>query len=316
MSTTPLNIIFAGTPAFAAIALEYLMQSSHRIIAVYTQPDKPAGRGLNVLQSPVKMLALDAELPIYQPSSLCHPETQQILTELHADIMVVAAYGLLLPAAVLAIPRLGCINIHPSLLPRWRGAAPIQRSILAGDVVTGITIMQMDQDLDTGPLLVQHQYAMNEEETSDTLHHTLAKMGAQALIEALDGISQKTLQPIPQEAALATYAPKIRKEEALLDWSQPAIVLERKIRAFNPWPVAHTLWQGQVMRIWEAKALAQPASLAPGRLVSVSHAGIAIATSDGILQLQRLQLPGGKPISANDFYNAKQNKLIVGHLFS
>ena len=213
MPTSSLKIIFAGTPPFAAVALEALLQSSHQIVAVYTQPDRPAGRGLKLTPSAVKTLALQHQLPLYQPKTLKDEQEQKVLADFHADVMVVAAYGLLLPEAVLAIPRLGCINIHPSLLPRWRGAAPIQRTIFAGDKESGVTIMQMDAGLDTGPILLQREYPLAPDDTSQTLHDKLAVVGAEALIETLDLLAQDKIKPIPQDNTLATYAQKISKEE-------------------------------------------------------------------------------------------------------
>jgi methionyl-tRNA formyltransferase len=308
-----LKIIFAGTPEFAAVALEALIHTEHEIAAVYTQPDRPAGRGLKLTPSSVKTLALNYKLPIYQPRSLKESHEQEILANLQADVMVVAAYGLLLPYAVLHAPRLGCINIHPSLLPRWRGAAPIQRTIFAGDTETAITIMQMDEGLDTGPMLLVKPYTLTENETSQTLHDKLAKLGAQALLETLALLSQDKITPKPQDNDFATYAHKISKEEALIDWTRPAIELDREIRAFNPWPVAYTTWQSQNLRIWEAKVLPQQKNDAePRTILQASAQGIDVATGVDTLRLLKVQLPGGKVLSAADFYNAKREELIPG----
>lgn len=312
---SPLKIIFAGTPAFAATALQALLASPHRILAVYTQPDKPAGRGLKLAASPVKTVALQHALPVYQPASLKEVSEQERLANFHADLMVVAAYGLILPEAVLRFPRLGCINIHASLLPRWRGAAPIQRAILAGDKVTGITIMQMDAGLDTGAILSQQECAMTAEDTSQTVHDKLANLGAQALLAALDLLAQNKLYPQVQNNTLATYATKISKEEAKLNWQLSALELDRQIRAFSPWPVAYTTWQQQVLRVWQAHVVTEdPASAQPGTLLHASRDGIDIVTGKGVLRLLQLQLPGGKVLSAADFFNARRVELHVGEV--
>ncbi|MFZ2314879.1 MAG: methionyl-tRNA formyltransferase [Gammaproteobacteria bacterium] len=310
-----LRIVFAGTPAFAAVALEALLQSQHEILAVYTQPDKPSGRGLKLTPSAVKTLALSHQLPIYQPTTLKDPAVQAELKALNADVMVVAAYGMLLPEAVLNIPRHGCINIHPSLLPRWRGAAPLQRTIFAGDKITGVTIMQMDKGLDTGPMLLQSHYELADDETSQTLHDKMAKVGAVNLIETLNLLAQNKLMPQIQDDTLATYATKITKEEAVINWSQRALELEHLIRAFNPWPIAQTTWQGQPLRIWMAKALPTTASALPGTIVHADREGVDVATGEGILRLLQVQLPGSKAVSISDFYNARREELQKTQVF-
>lgn len=307
-----MKIIFAGTPAFAATALDALIKSPYDIVAVLTQPDKPSGRGLKVTASPVKELSLQHQLAVYQPTTLKDEATQQMLKDFDADVMVVCAYGMLLPAAVLNIPRFGCINIHPSLLPRWRGAAPIQRTVHAGDTETGVTIMQMDVGLDTGPMLLQTHYTLAKDETSQSLHDRLAVEGADALIEALKLLDAGKLVATEQDNANTTYANKISKEEAMIDWTKSAVEIDREIRAFNPWPISYTSWQGQNLRVWRATLLDQTTSKAPRTILHASQDGIDIATGNGVIRLLQLQLPGGKVLSAADFYNAKRDALMIG----
>ena len=299
-----LKIIYAGTPEFAAVALQALLDSPHQVCAVYTQPDRPAGRGRKLTASPVKQLALQHGIEVLQPLSLKDVDAQQRLAAFEADVMIVAAYGLLLPKAVLDTPRLGCLNIHASLLPRWRGAAPIQRAIEAGDRETGVTIMQMDVGLDTGDMLHKLSTPIGPNDTAATLHDRLATLGAEALLHTLNGLQQGSIQPEPQDDGQACYARKLSKAEAELDWTLPAAQLARRVMAFNPWPVAQTHLDDQVLRIWQAEALGD-GSGQPGQVIAADKQGIVVACGDGALRLTQLQLPGGKPLNAQQFLNAR-----------
>ncbi|WP_455217572.1 methionyl-tRNA formyltransferase [Kaarinaea lacus] len=299
-----LKILFAGTPEFAAITLRALLDTEHEVVAVYTQPDRPAGRGRKLTASPVKTLAQEQGIPVQQPVSLKDPVAQQELAAYQADLMVVVAYGLILPKAVLETPRLGCINIHASLLPRWRGAAPIQRAILAGDTQTGITIMQMDAGLDTGDMLHIVISPIEPGETAAMLHDKLAVLGAQALLDTLPGLAEGTIHPRPQDDSQATYAEKLQKEEAELDWQESAESLARKVWGLNSWPVAFTRFEGKNLRIWQATPLASKGEGQPGEVIAESHEGIDVKTGNGVLRIQQLQLPGGKPLTAEQFLNA------------
>ncbi len=285
-------------------ALEALLHSSHRVVAVYTQPDRPAGRGQQLAASAVKQCAVRHDLPVEQPATLREPSAVEGLQRWSADVMIVAAYGLLLPQAILQTPRLGCINIHASLLPRWRGAAPIQRAIAAGDAESGVTIMQMEAGLDTGPMLLARSVAIDARETGASLHDRLASLGAQALLDALDAIAQGTARPRAQPAVGVTYAAKIRKEEAAIDWSRSAVEIDRQIRAFDPWPVAQTRWNGQQLRVWQAMPIDSSASPAPGKVLGTGAVGVDVGTGNGVLRLTRVQSAGRKAMSAAEFLKA------------
>lgn len=294
-----MKIIFAGTPQFAASTLAALLKD-HQVVAVLTQPDRPSGRGMQLTASPVKELALQHDVPVLQPSTLKTEEAQQAIAALGADVIVVAAYGLILPKGVLAIPHFGCLNIHASLLPRWRGAAPIQRAILAGDTETGITIMQMDEGLDTGDMLLGKKYILAKDETAQTLHDKLAVLGAQTIIEALHKLEQGGLYPEQQDSRQATYAPKLTKSEALLDWDQDAINLERAVRGYFPFPVAHTLFDKTPIKILRA-SLGEGKIGAQGTVLEVKKEHILVACGKGSLALEVLQKPGGKPLPVAQF---------------
>ena len=299
-----MKIIFAGTPDFSVSALKALQASPHEIIAVYTQPDRPYGRGRKLRASPVKACALEYGIPVYQPENLKTAEVQQVLIDLQADVMVVVAYGLILPEVILNAPRLGCLNIHASLLPRWRGAAPIQRAILAGDSKTGVTIMQMDKGLDTGDMLYKTECDIPETDTAEDLHDRLAEMGAEAIVHVISHLEDGSLSAEPQDDSLSTYADKLDKAEAKIDWKQPAIQINRQIHAFNPWPVAQTRWRDKVLRVWFSCVRPGMSDAVPGTVIAESRQGIDVVTADGILRLLKIQLPGGKPMPADAFLNA------------
>ncbi|WP_462170651.1 methionyl-tRNA formyltransferase [Pseudoalteromonas xiamenensis] len=308
--TTPLRIVFAGTPDFAARHLAALIDSHHDVIAVYSQPDRPAGRGKKLKASEVKELALEHNIPVYQPENFKSDEAKAELAALNADVMVVVAYGLLLPKAVLDMPKFGCLNVHGSILPRWRGAAPIQRSIWAGDAETGVTIMQMDVGLDTGDMLHIVTCPIETTDTSASLYEKLAQTGPSALLETLEQVASGTTHPVKQDDAQANYAKKLSKEEAQIDWTMSAEQIERNIRAFNPWPVAFTHMQNHAVKIWQAEVDARSGDA--GKVLSADKSGVVIATGDKALRITLLQPEGKKPMSAQDFLNGRADWVAVG----
>ncbi|MCD9085664.1 methionyl-tRNA formyltransferase [Stenotrophomonas sp. SY1] len=307
-----MRIIFAGTPEFAVASLGAAARN-HEVVAVYTQPDRPAGRGRGLMPSPVKLDAIARGIPVFQPETLKTPEAQQQLRELQPDLMIVVAYGLILPKAVLAIPTHGCWNVHASLLPRWRGAAPIQRAIEAGDAETGVCLMQMEAGLDTGPVLLHLGTPISESDTGGQLHDRLAQLGAQVLSDGL-GLLRAGIKPIPrpQPEVGVTYAHKLDKAEAKLDWSQDAAALARRVRAFNPWPVAEATLAGERVRIHGAIAIADNLGKAPGTVIGAAREGIDIACGQGALRLRVVQREGGKAITAADYLNARRDLRIEG----
>jgi len=316
-----MKIIFAGTHEFALPELQALLSSQHKICAVYTQPDRPAGRGQKLTASPVKKMALANNLLLYQPTSLKDPAAQKQLQELNADILVNVAYGLLLPEAVLNIPKFGCINIHPSLLPRFRGAAPIQRAIMAGDIITGVTIMKMDAGLDTGDIYKQTTLPIDDIDTTATLMKKTSEIGAKLLLEVLAEIEARSDKATPQGDKQTIYADKISKEEGKINWHKSAQEIDRMIRAFNPWPVAHTEINGKYIRIWEAKIKTiiqqknTPNNI-PGTIIHTDKNSIDVLTGYGLLSLLNIQLPGSKPLPIKDILNAHQQEFAVGQKFS
>jgi methionyl-tRNA formyltransferase len=305
-----MRIVFAGTPEFAAQHLQALLEAGREIVAVYTQPDRPAGRGQKLMPSPVKQLALQHGIAVYQPQTLRDPAAQAELAALKPDLMVVVAYGLILPQVVLDTPRLGCINSHASLLPRWRGAAPIQRAVQAGDASSGVTVMQMEAGLDTGPMLLKVTTTITAEDTGGSLHDRLAALGSRAVVEAVSRLAAGELRGEVQDDSLATYAHKLNKDEARLDWSRPAVELERLVRAFNPWPLCHSTLNGEALKIHAAQL--GEGSGQPGSILAADKSGLTVACGEGALRLTRLQLPGGKPLAFADLYNSRREQFAAG----
>lgn len=308
MPPAPLRLVFAGTPDFAVPCLRACLASGAEVVAAYTQPDRPAGRGRRLAPSPVKQAALAAGIAVEQPETLRDGAARARLAAYAPDLIVVVAYGLILPKSVLAIPRLGCWNVHASLLPRWRGAAPIQRAILAGDAETGVDLMQMEAGLDTGPVLLEKRTAIAADDTGGTLHDRLAALGADVLAEGLSAVLRgETLAAAPQPAEGVTYAHKLDKAEAKLDWSDSAAALARKVRAFDPWPVAEAEIHGERVRLWSAEAVVETTSAAPGTLVATHRDAIDVATGDGLLRIRELQRDGGRRVAVRDWLNARRD---------
>lgn len=308
-----LRIIFAGTPDFAARHLDALLSSGHEVVGVFTQPDRPAGRGNKLTPSPVKVLVEQHSIPVFQPKSLRPAENQAMVQALNADVMVVVAYGLILPQPVLSMPRLGCINVHGSLLPLWRGAAPIQRALWAGDSETGVTIMQMDVGLDTGAMLHKISCPILPQDTSATLYDKLAELGPRGLLETLELLADGSAVAEAQNDALATYAEKLSKEEARLNWQLSAEQLERCIRAFNPWPVSYFTVDEQPVKVWKAEVMTTTHSTLPGTILQADKQGIQVATAAGILNIQELQPAGKKVMSAQDLLNSRREWFVPGN---
>ncbi|MHB8453286.1 MAG: methionyl-tRNA formyltransferase [Acidiferrobacterales bacterium] len=307
-----MNLVFAGTPEFAVPSLRTLCDAGHRVVAVYTQPDRPAGRGRQVAHGPIKRFAIDHGLKVIQPASLKPESVVADLRALEPDAMIVVAYGLILPPAVLQIPRYGCLNVHASLLPRWRGAAPIQRAIEAGDSFTGITIMRMDAGLDTGDILDTAESPITQTDTAGTLHDRLAHLGGETLVRVLARLGKGPIVHRPQDSRHACYASKLSKDEARIDWRQSAKTLHCKIRAFNPWPVACTAWDSRILRLWEVATPggAGGAGGVPGTVVAAGAEGICIQTGNGLLCVTRLQIEGGRACAAQAFVHG--HPLTVG----
>ncbi|MGI9275738.1 MAG: methionyl-tRNA formyltransferase [Endozoicomonas sp.] len=314
------RIVFAGTPEFASAHLQAVLDSGHEVIAAYTQPDRPAGRGQKLKPSPVKELALQHDIPVFQPKSLKTEEAQKELAELKPDLMIVVAYGLILPQVVLDIPTHGCVNVHGSILPRWRGAAPIQRAIAAGDKESGVTIMQMDAGLDTGDMLIKACCPIHDTDTCSDLHDRLIEVGQPALVEAINAIAEQSITPVQQDDDCACYAHKLSKEEAQIDWSKPAQELDCMVRGFNPWPVATTslnVDSDEVsIRVWEARAVDLESNEAPGTLIKADKKGLDIACASGILRLSKVQMPGSRAMSVSDLLNSRREMFPAGIRFN
>lgn len=310
--SSSLRIVFAGTPEFAASHLQALLDSEHSVVAVYTQPDRPSGRGQKLTPSAVKKLALEHDIPVLQPVNLRSAEAQLELADFNADLMVVVAYGLILPQAILDTPRLGCINSHASLLPRWRGAAPIQRAIEAGDSESGITVMHMEAGLDTGPMLLKVSTAIQATDTGGSLHDRLATLGPDAVLQSIKGLSEGSLTAEKQLDGLATYAHKLNKQAALIDWQRPASVLDYQIRAMYPWPICHTTLAGETLKVHAAQVTEGQGQ--PGEILSADREGLLVACGEQALRLTHLQLPNGKALAFSDLLNSKKDLFQPGQV--
>ena len=315
MSTQPLKIIFAGTPEFAAESLKALLQGPDEVIAVYTQPDRKAGRGQKLKPSPVKEVALAADIPVFQPLNFKEEQDRQVLADLNADLMVVAAYGLILPKAVLDTPRLGCINVHASILPRWRGAAPIHRALLAGDKETGITIMQMDVGLDTGDMLSKAFTDIEDTDTSASLHDKLAIQGGEILLSTIEQLKAGSISPEPQDDEQANYAHKLTKEEGKIDWAESANAIAQKVRGLFPWPSAYTFIDEQNIRIHQASVADKTSDASAGSVIGSDKTGIYVSTGNGVICLEKLQLPGKKAMTAEQVLNGNKELFAQGNSF-
>jgi len=307
-----LNIIFAGTPDFAANHLQALIDADFNVVAVYSQPDRPAGRGKKLTASAVKEVAIANDIAVYQPENFKQAESVEQLAALNADLMIVVAYGLILPNSVLTTPRLGCLNVHGSLLPRWRGAAPFQRAIWAGDKETGVTIMQMDEGLDTGDMLKKVTCPIDAHETSASLYAKVAEQAPSVLIETIHQLQAGELTPEKQDEAAATYAKKLSKTEALINWQDEAVFIDRCIRAFNPWPISYFEWAGQVIKVHQATLVAEISDAPAGSILSVDKKGIQVATGKGVMNLDIIQLAGKKAMPVQDVLNSRRDLFTVG----
>jgi methionyl-tRNA formyltransferase len=308
----PLNLVFAGTPEFGLPALRALHQSHHRVVAVYTQPDRPVGRGQKCQASPIKQWALDHHIPLVQPQNFKSDDEIAVLKSFQPDVMVVIAYGLILPQKVLSIPRLGCVNVHASLLPHWRGASPIQSALLHGDEVTGVSIMQMDAGMDTGAVLKMAQLTISSEDTAGTLHDRLSQLAIEPLLDVLNQSPDEPWLSQPQNATQASYAKKIAKEDAHIIWQQSAQVIERQIRAYQPWPVAFTLHDQQSIRLYRAQVVSHPSPKEPGTILKLDAQGLLVACGRDALLIQEFQFPGGKRIAVDEWLRGHKDRLIPG----